>query len=123
MIAAVAIAANYTDRCELCSTDADAGARAEPPEHRQQCRAGQADAAVRRPAGVGVQEDGGPAAGHDRGCIECDERELAVGDRLAPERLAAAVKRGRRPAGDVAEAVVRRRGRVTVPPVAAPEAV
>src|SRR5207302_5778921 len=82
----------------------------------------EADAARGR-AGRDVEEDRRTPAGHDRARVVVDHREIPVLRRDLPERLARAAERRTRAAGDVPEAVVGRRARVFVPPVAADEPV
>src|SRR5690349_13148999 len=104
MIAEVAISANYTDNCKLCS-EANLNRRSRPQaaQNPDQLRARQADAAVRGVAAVVVQEDRGASAGDCRRSVVLHERELAVRDGAAPERFARAGERRLRPARDVTE--------------------
>ena len=57
-----------------------------------------------------------------RAHVVLDDREIGIRPRLFPHALAAAAEWRCRPAADVLERVVGRRGRILVPPVAAAEA-
>ena len=87
--------------------DRDRRAGPQPPQQLHELGPRQRHAAVGRMAAVVVQEDRRPAARDRRMRVVLDERELAVGGGRAPQRLAAAVERWHRTAGDVLEGVVR----------------
>src|ERR1035437_3298539 len=93
----------------------------EPAERLSESAKRQADAAIRRPAGGGVEEDRGAKAGHDGAAVVLDHGEVPVRGRLLPERLATSAERRRCAAGDVAKAVVRGRAGIAIPPVSASE--
>ena len=102
----------------------DAGllGRPKPAKQAEEQALGERDAARRCPD-RNVEEDRRCRAPDDRAVVVVDDCEIAVLRRYAPERLAAAAEARTDAAGDMAEAVVGRRARILVPPVAAGEPV
>ena len=94
----------------------------QPAQHADEVAEREAHAPVRRPAGLGVEEDPRPEARHDGVHVELDDREVRIrGRRRGHVRRRRA--EGRPPAAaDPLERVVRARARVLDPPVAAAEA-
>src|SRR3954451_1833519 len=85
--------------------------RPQPAEKADEPGLGKGDATGRRP-NRDVKEDRRSASADDRPVVVVDDREIAVLRGDPPERLAAAAEARPEPAGEVAEAVVRRRARI-----------
>src|SRR3954465_13590690 len=86
----------------LVDADRDRRAGAKPPQDADELCARKRHAAVRRVAGVDVEEHRRAAPGNGGG-VELEDREQAIRDGCPPERFASAAKRPPSAARDISD--------------------